>query len=400
MSETDHDIVIVGGGMSGLIAGIYLLEQGVRVAVISRGDPIACLSTGCIDVLARCVNPIVAIDALPEEHPYHLLGPAGIRDALNYFMQTISSAGLTYTGNLETNRGILTPMGTIKTTCLVPETMVNSPEKKDEFLHIVSFTGLKDFYPGYIKARFKEAEFSIFDAGVSPTMAIAERFEMEAFRSEFLTWLQGIDIAGEKVGIPAVLGIDSPSEVLKEMEGRIDRPVFEIPTLPPSVPGMRLFRALRHRLEKGGGEIFWGKPVASVEKRGRIVEAVTIATRGRPTRVNGRAFILATGSFVSGGLYARQDKIEEQVFGLPVFVPTTRPAWFGEDFYPPRHPIEKAGIVVDGSFRPKEADWENLFACGSILAFSEVMKNGCGHGMALATGYAAAKACQAYLSGC
>ncbi len=397
MSETNYDAVIVGGGISGLIAGISLLDRGARVAVISRGDPVACLSTGCIDLLVGCDNPIAAVESLPENHPYRLIGRKEIIEALDYFLKAVSSAGLAYSGNPEKNRGIVTPLGTIKTTCLVPQSMVHSPEKRGESLHIVSFAGLKDFYPGYIKARFRNSEFSIFDAGVSPTMTIAELFEMEKFRSEFVDWLKCTDIAGEKVGIPAVLGIEGVSEVLKEIEEGLNRPVFEIPTLPPSVPGIRLFRALKRRFQKGGGDLYWGKPVASMEGYGKIIEAVTVATRGRSTRVNGRAFILATGSFVSGGLHAGIDQVEEPVFGLPVFVPASRDAWFGENFYPPSHPIEKAGIAVDRSFRPKEAGWENLFVCGSILAFSEVMKNGCGHGMALATGVAAAKSCREYL---
>jgi anaerobic glycerol-3-phosphate dehydrogenase len=36
---------------------------------------------------------------------------------------------------------------------------------------------------------------------------------------------------------------------------------------------------------------------------------------------------------------------------------------------------------------------KNLYVCGSILAMSEVMKNQCGHGLAIATGVAAARHC-------
>jgi glycerol-3-phosphate dehydrogenase subunit B len=145
--------------------------------------------------------------------------------------------------------------------------------------------------------------------------------------------------------------------------------------------------------------VFWGLPVANIEKQGRYIEAVTIETHARHTRLNGRAFILATGSFVSGGLYAdMNNNVRETVFGLPVYVPCERGDWFHNDFFVPGHEIEKAGIQVDGSSRPLEAQHENLFACGSILAFSEIMKNGCGHGLGLATGLAAARSCERYLS--
>jgi len=51
MSGT-YEVVIIGGGMSGMMAAITLADMGRTVAVVSRGDPVCCLSTGCIDVLA------------------------------------------------------------------------------------------------------------------------------------------------------------------------------------------------------------------------------------------------------------------------------------------------------------------------------------------------------------
>jgi anaerobic glycerol-3-phosphate dehydrogenase len=40
---------------------------------------------------------------------------------------------------------------------------------------------------------------------------------------------------------------------------------------------------------------------------------------------------------------------------------------------------------------------ENIFVCGSILADTEILKNGCGHGLALATAHVAAKSCMEYI---
>ena len=400
MSEAEYDVVVIGGGVSGLMAAISLVETGYRVAVVSQGDPVACLSTGCVDLLARCDNPLEAMASLPDQHPYRRVSREEVISAIAFFKEVAASAGLEYLGSPEKNRGILTPLGTIKTTCLVPETMQCSPVRQDAFLHIVSFAGLKDFYPSYIRERFRNADFSIYDAGVASTMSLAERFESEPFRAGFINWLKGIDIPGEKIGLPAVLGLEDSATIKKEIESCLDRPVFEIPTLPPSIPGIRLFRALKRRLQKSGGQLYWGKPIASVEKYGHVVEALTIGTQGRSTRVNGKAFILATGSFVSGGLYARIDAVEERVFGLPVHAPPARESWFGDDFFPPDHPIEQSGIVVDGSLRPEGTPWENIFVCGSILAFSAVMKYGCGHGLAIVTGMAAARSCRSYLQTC
>ena len=130
-----------------------------------------------------------------------------------------------------------------------------------------------------------------------------------------------------------------------------------------------------------------------MEKGARLVEAITLQTAGRPTRVHGRAFILATGSFISGGLFAFRDSIQETVFNLPLVSPGPRETWFHHEFFRAGHAIEKAGIEVDQGFRPQGTKLENLFACGSLLANAEIMKHRCGHGLALATGHAAARSC-------
>ncbi len=393
MSVIDYDAVVIGGGMSGLMAGIHLLEQGHTVAVVSRGDPAVCLSTGCIDVCGTGVDPMAGVDALPATHPYHLAGREKILAALDRFSEIMTDMRLPYAGNAGENRAIITPLGTTKLTCLVPRTMETSPRKPDEYIHVVSFKGLKDFYPSYITSARKNTGFSLYDAGVTTTMGIAARFEDRKFLSEFITWLKGLEIPDGKLAFPAVMGLEHPLSIMQEIQIELERWGFEIPTLPSSLPGIRLFKGLKRAFQAKGGDVYWGSPIASVERSAKNIEAVTIETKGRSTRVNGQAFILATGSFVSGGLFALRDEIQETVFNLPVAAPGPRDDWFNRDFFTPGHAIEGAGIRVGQDFRPLEGTLENLFVCGSIISGSEVMKYGCGHGLALATGLAAAESC-------
>lgn len=397
MNRDTYDAVIIGGGMSGLTAALTLTGKGKRVAVVSRGDPACCLSTGCIDVLAHERDPLAGIASLPDTHPYRLAGDELCRESLAWFMDTMRDTPFPYRGDANTNRAILTPLGTRKITCLVPQTMEWSDCDINDYIHIISFNNIKDFYPGYITARYRNSGRSIFNAGVASTAAIAERFEDEAFRGEFIAWLKGQKIPDGKIALPAVLGTRSTGRIYEEISSELSRPVFEIPTLPPSMPGLRLFRTLKNTFLERGGAIYWGKDISSVERLAGQLEAVTLSNQGRATRVQGKAFILATGSFVSGGLYASMDAIEERVFGLSVHIPGERTHWFEDDFFTTGHAVERAGVTVDSSFRPVDAPYENLFVCGAILAFAEVMKYGCGHGMAVATGVAAAQKCEEYI---
>jgi len=397
MSVTEYDVIIIGAGVAGLTAGAFLAGRGFKVALVTSGEPTACLSTGCIDVCSRDHNPLIGIKELPLAHPFHLVPEKMIRESLDNFQTAMMDMGIPYTGAPEENRLVLSALGTFKTSCLVPSTMEAAPQNTKDSIHIISFAGLKDFYPSYIISRRKNTKFSIYDAGVSSTMGIASHFEEKEFLESFIVWLKGQNIDEDKIAFPAVLGLESAAEIVKTIANRVGKPVFEIPTIPPSMPGRRLFNALKDYFRKKSGDIYWAWPVVGIEKAGRLIEAVVTQSEGRPNSLNARAFILATGSFVGGGLTATREAIIENVFNLPVHVPGPRDTWFENDYFSFNHGIGRAGIIVDSSLRPAGTPMENIFVCGGILADTEILKNGCGHGLALATAHAAAQSCMEYI---
>ena len=306
--------------------------------------------------------------------------------------------GLPYSGSLEENRSVLSALGTSKISCLIPSTMAAAPQQTEESIHIITFKGLKDFYPGYIISRRKNTRVSVYDAGVNSTMSIAYRFEEKDFFEKFIIWLEKLNIDEDKIAFPAVLGMESAADIVKNISTLTDKPVFEIPTIPPSMPGRRLFNALKKYFRKKGGDIYWSWPVTGIEKTGKLIEAVATYSEGRPNSINARAFILGTGSFVGGGLTATREGIIENVFNLPVHVTGPRETWFDNDYFSLNHGIGRAGIIADSSMRPADSPWENIFVCGGILANTQILKNGCGHGLALATAHVAAQSCSEYLS--
>ncbi len=398
MKTGQYDAVIIGGGISGLMAAIALTRNQRRVAVVSKGDPVCRVSTGCIDILQGTQAPLADIDRLPEHHPYHLVGTDGITKSMELFTLVMKEAGLSYVGDPRENRYILSPAGNLRQTALVPESMAyaNGLINDTEPLHLITFKALKDFYSGYVTIRYQHASVNEFDADEVSTLGIATKFNEPGFQDKFIAWVNGLNLPPGKIALPAVVG--TKPGVFGEVARKLGRDIFEIPTLPPSIPGLRLFNALKNTLHNTGGDFYWGHAVKTVETGGNSIEAVTLEGAGRPTRIEGKTFVLATGSFISGGLYARQEGVvEEGVFHLPAFAPASRESWFGLNFFETGHEIEKSGIVVNTSFQPENGELRNLFVCGSILAFSEIMKYGCGHGMAIATGVAAALNCEEQL---
>lgn len=385
-----YDIAVIGSGMSGLMASIYLAEKDINTVVVSRGDPICSVSSGCIDIAGTGTDTLDAIKNFPKEHPYHIVGKQEITSSIQYFKDLMTEDGFEYTGNSEKNRTILTPIGKKRVTSLVPFPMEHADISEGEAFHIISFKDIKDFFPSYITGNFPDTGVSIFDAGTCTTLGIATKMDNEDFLSSFIRWIVSQNIKQNKIGIPAVLGITKTVEIVKKLEKGTGKIFFEIPTLPPSIPGLRLYRNLKKIAEKKGVNFYGSAEITGFKAEGDRIIDITIEKPGRPDNVHADAFILTTGSFVSGGLFSDKNNFIETVFNLPVHSPEGEDL-FNEDFFKLGHPIEKSGILVNDDFKPEEAGYKNLFAAGSILAFSETMKYGCGHGMAISTGVAAAK---------
>jgi glycerol-3-phosphate dehydrogenase subunit B len=191
-----------------------------------------------------------------------------------------------------------------------------------------------------------------------------------------------------------VLGINGHLAAHADAEAALGHPVFELPSLPPSVPGMRLFEALRHTILDAGGRIQVGFDVVDVERSPRGVLAIHTEAASRTLRIGADTFVLATGGIGGGGVRARPDgTLLERVFGLPVTAPP-REAWFSRDPLEP-HPIEAAGIRVDDELRPLDSAGEviveNVRVIGSALGGMHYLEQRCGDGVALATAHRVAR---------
>ena len=77
------DTIIIGGGLSGLISGIYLSQRGQRCVIISSGQSALHFSSGSFDLLNNLPDgtsvqkPLDAISELVKQaptHPYAKLG--------------------------------------------------------------------------------------------------------------------------------------------------------------------------------------------------------------------------------------------------------------------------------------------------------------------------------------
>ena len=187
-----------------------------------------------------------------------------------------------------------------------------------------------------------------------------------------------------------MLGLRDPHGAWADLQRRLGRGVFEIPTLPPSVPGMRVFESLRAALRSAGGRLILGSEVIGAERDDGRVSAVRAHAAGHDVRYHARWFVLATGGFASGAIALGSDWItRETVLGLPLRgVPAPGdPRFVGQ--YMAEQPMARVGVAVDGALRAEGA--ENVLVAGASLPGAVPWREGSGEGIALSSGHRAAE---------
>jgi glycerol-3-phosphate dehydrogenase subunit B len=275
---------------------------------------------------------------------------------------------------------------------------------------IAGFSGLKDFYPAYMahnistvrvkgirlphfRGRVLDVDDGAGSSGLN-SLTLAGKFENPTFLKMIADALYRTVRDGEKIAMPAVLGLLKFREVHKKIEELVGTKVFETPTLPPSVGGYRLFKALEKRLRTLGVRMLLGYEVSSPRVEGKRVREITIGMGKSEKKIEGKAFVLATGGLVGSGISSTRSTLTGPLFDLPVSFPKNRSDWFKKFFFDPSgHPINKAGIDVDDELRPtedgKKAIFENLFVTGAELAGFDAIREKSGGGVAIASGYKA-----------
>jgi len=411
------DVAVIGAGMAGMAAALFAAERGLSCIQVGNGGGIL-YASGLLDFLG--VHPIAerrlwrspyqALPALAREEPLHPLARVdapSIRAAFASFVAALDAAGLAYAHLGEENRRVLTSIGTVKTTYGVPRTMIAGAEAllaRSPCL-LVDFRGLREFSASQIVAtlgdrwpglRHRRIEFPGYEAVPELYAAhLARALETADTRARTIALVKPLLGDARAVGFPAVLGLKRSGEVHAAFEAGLGVPVFEIPTMPTSVPGLRLLGALEAAVSARGVRRRHQATVRALAFDGDGGTA-TLDLNGVPggERVSARAVVMATGRFMGRGLTADRGQVRESILGMPVHQPASREAWHQHEFFDPSgHAVNRAGLEIDDAWRPLNAAgkpaWARLFAVGSILAYQDWMRSKCGSGLAIATAWAA-----------
>lgn len=409
----EDDVLVIGGGVAGVAAALAAREHGDRVRLLSHKESTLRHASGLVDVLGYVdgqlvAEPLTALNRLPEDHPYQVVGREAVEAGLALFDDAVGDC---YAG-AHINRNALVPThgGTVKPTARYPASVEAglASDRRDALL--VGFETLPDLDAPLAAAHLSNAGVPFETRGV--TVQFPGNLRADATVTRYAHLLDRDDNVGERlgaraalaetakehlhgeerVGFPAVLGDDQAGEVRAELSDALGADVFEVPMGPPSLPGLRLADQLYDALQAAGVRVATGNPVVDFDTDGDRVKRVYVDRTGQRTPYTADQFVLATGGLVGKGIDTDRERVREPVFDLHVPHPADRYDWFADDAFG-NHPFARFGVVVDEACRPLDDSgdraYRNLQAAGGVVGGADFAAEKCGSGVSLATGYVA-----------
>lgn len=401
------DVVIIGGGLSSILAGIKLLKAGKSVIIVSAGQSALHFSSGSFGLMSHYKgelvdNPFEYVDKLEPSHPYSKIGG---RDCLKRLVEEgrslLEESGISLNGNSDKNHFKLTPYGVFSPAWLSlgDHLIVENPvDIKCKKITIIGIKGFLDFFPMYLKrglekygaeCRCEDVSIKEFDLLRSnPTEMRAPNIARLLIGKTLDTYAEAINCCigdSEMVIIPAVVGLNDETPVVNLRE-KVDCEVYSVATTPNAVPGIRMQIQLRQLFKKLGGWYLLGDRAISGEfDTDNNLKSSNTANLGAD-RLIADHYILATGSFFSHGLRSTPHKIIEPIFSLDIDFYDNRAKWYDKDFFNAQ-PFMKFGVRTDEKFIcfKNGRKIENLYAIGAVLGGCDPLKEGVGAGVAISS---------------
>lgn len=433
------DILVIGGGPAGLFSAWLAHRRGARVRLLATGIGTTHVMPGWIGILDTdsdlgsalaeridlhqgCCDSGVAT----SPHPYGLAGLDTLRAGIAALQELCAPAGLHLVGGFERNLRLPTALGAAIPAAFAPESFAAGDLNRPGPLLIAGPAGWRDFYPTLCAANLRrqgvEAEACTFDLPEMTAVkfddlstGLARLFDRDSVRervaAQIRARLNGATAQKNyRVGMPAVLGLDDYPGAWRHLQDLIGVPVFEIPTLPPSVPGMRLYNIFKNALGHAGVQFLLNMPVgrglwepSGIEVEGThpgVVTGVAVPVAGSAVReriYRAHGFILATGGLYGGGITSNhRGELREAIFGLPLTGTRPMPEWFGDRFLQAKHAIHDVGVIVNQQMQPTTPDgqvlYRNLRVAGRLLGGYNGPCEGSTEGVWIATAYRAVSA--------
>jgi len=304
MRADEFEVLVIGEGLSGITAAAVACQQGARVMLVSKGPGTFVLGTACIDLDGLDCSSVGLGHC----------GPAEVEEAMRFFLELTAAAGAAYEGGLRERGLVPTIMGTFAEVSLAPRALWKGDPRGAGKAVVVGIENVFAFDANFVaeglSVRSQDLGLSTAYRAVAiklpqiqnqrwlTPLEIANAVDRNLFyRRAVVTALKPLVQDADLLIIPGILGVDSCDDDIRDIEEQLGCGICELPTLPPSVPGLRLLRCLETHLAAMGAEICTGFSVQKLSVEGDRCTGAVLDTPGKQRTVRADCVILASGKF-------------------------------------------------------------------------------------------------------
>lgn len=438
-----NDVLIIGGGLAGRTAALFLAARGLKIAVCSGGWGQTAQFSGiwqygqsaAVPLPARkpdaeaqqpwtAAQHIADIATHQPAHPFARLGAARSIDA-------VQAAHAVLQEKLSAPKAVL------------PEDPLQQAVRWHPNVNGTLVSGVPMAGPEQVHAEGTHVvlDLSAWGAPISPRalmgwghdartrdwrlpqlrhvrlpapaqlpawasagpLGLARYLDTEAGTQVLADAAKGALADAQGVILPPVLGLAQTARVTSQLQAAWQIPIFEAAATTPSVPGVRLQQALARACVQ-----------PNIAEHGRVASVQTDAngfcgaTLADGTQLRARACVLATGRFLSGGLvWPSQGHAHEALLHLPLqhqgapWVERS-PLEVCQRRPEQQHMLLSAGIAYGEDMRALQAHgapYANVWAIGCLLGGYSERQTPSREGVALATAHQAASGILTSLGG-
>ena len=392
------DVIIIGSELDAFVACIRLNELGFNSRIFSNGKGSLLYSLGNIKILNLIEtnfekkSPFSFFEKLTLNHPYNIIGKENVKKAVDWFFNLNFFTRLKI-NQYDNNINTLSPIG-LKIPCSgLYDSQICYDDLRNKEISIIEIENYKDFHSELIAKSIKKFTKSIEIIKIqqpdlsknSDSSSLAISFDnIDNLKNYFNILKNKLNKDSSIVIFPAVLGLNNHIKVIQLAEKILNKKCVEAPTLPPSIPAIRLNLDLEkevmknNNLHKGSiiskSKIENNKCLSLIDNLNRTFKADT--------------FIVSNGGILMGGIKVYSNgEIIEKIFNSKI---QNNNHLLKEENSQSLNALQTSGVLTNNKLNPFQMDdsiIENVFFTGRNLANWNPSIEFSSEGMSIASGW-------------
>ena len=392
------DVIIIGSELDAFLASIRLNELGFSTRIFSNGKGSLLYSLGNIKILdlidtdIKKNSPFSHFHKLNLNHPYNIIGKENVKKSIDWFFGLDVFNRLKF-DQYDYNINTLSPIG-LKISCVglyYKQICFNDFENQE--VSIVEFENYKDFHSELIAKSIKKFTKSTEIIKIkqpdisknSDSSALAISFDnLENPENYFNNLKKRLNKNSSIVIFPAVMGLNKYIKVIQTAEKILNKKCVEAPTLPPSIPAIRLNLDLEKEVMQHNN-----LHKNSFISKAKIENKKCLFVKDNFDRTfTADTFIVSNGGILMGGLkvYSNGD-IKEKIFNPKI---QNNNHLLKEKTSLSLNALQTSGVVTNKKLNPfsdNNSIIKNIFYTGRNLANWNPSTEFSGEGVSIASGW-------------